>query len=150
MRITKVNPNIEAMGITQRSLKCLRDTVAEKLTHRIAVVEMPTNDLCCGYLILDWELQSATYSGDGFRMDKAGDGGAGYMSADVLLRLFGIRPLSWEEVDLEPFQNLIFEKRHKEANQVLKQLFQQIADEIPGSDFKRPVDSKPEYVRYGW
>jgi len=148
MRITNVIPNIDCMGITRRSLKCLRDAIAEKLTHRIVVVEIPTSDLCCGYLILDWERQSAAYSGDGFRMDKAGEGGAGYKSAEVLFRLFGIQRLSWEVVDLEPFQKLVFEEKYTEANQLLMQLFQQIADEIPDSDSKRPIDSKPEYIRY--
>jgi len=42
-----------SFGITQRSLKILRDTLAQRVDRHIAVVEVPTNDLCCQFLILD-------------------------------------------------------------------------------------------------
>lgn len=84
-------------GITQRSLKVLRDTLIEKVKSRIAVVEIPTNDLCCGYLILDKNHNEAVYTGDGFRMDRCGEGGAGYRSAEALFGLLGIRPLILSE-----------------------------------------------------
>lgn len=57
----KVDP--DTFGITQRSLKMLRNTLIEKANRRITVVQIPTNDLCCGYLILDENEAVYTASG---------------------------------------------------------------------------------------
>jgi len=101
MNVTHIVYDPNTFGITQKSLKMLRDALAEKIKNRIIVVEVPTSDLCCGYFIFDWEWQNATWTGDGFRQDRRGEGGAGYRSAEVLLRLFGIWPVSWEEVNFD-------------------------------------------------
>ena len=145
MNITHVVFDPSSFGITWRSLKVLRDALAEKINHRICVVEIPTNDLCCGFLILDWEWQNATYSGDGFRVDRGGEGGAGYKTAEILFRIFGVQLLSWDFINIEPVYTGEIPK--EKAEDYLKEMFQKIADELPETEFKKPVDSKPQYVR---
>lgn len=144
MNVTHIIFDESTFGITQRSLKMLRDKLAEAISHRIIVIELSTSDLCCGYLILDWEWQSATYTGDGFRMDRGGEGGAGYNTAEILFRLFGIRPCGCEEIldvnDLYQGNKESFEKK-------LLTLAQKLADSLPDSEFQRPIDSRPEYIR---
>jgi hypothetical protein len=143
MNVTNVVFDIESFGITQTSLKMLRNAIAEKLTHRIAVFEIPTNDLCCGYLIFDWEWQDATWTGDGFRMDGSGEGGAGYRSAEALFEFFGIRPIRWEAVNMDEVYSLPGEDIEK----FLLGLAQKIAQDLTVWDFVRPIDRKPPYLR---
>lgn len=137
------DPN--TFGITQRSLKLLRDSLAEKINHRIVVVEVPTNDLCCGYLIFDRELQNATWTGDGFRTDGGGEGGAGYKSARTLFRFFGIWPISWEEVSIDEIYGQSLEE--DQIGQQLKLLAREIADALGDESFFKPSERNPEYVR---
>lgn len=145
MKISHVIFDIDAFGITRRSLKILRNTLAEKASHRICVFEIPTNELCCGFLILDWEWQNAAYTGDGFRADRGGEGGAGYKTAEAIFQVFGIQPLPWDPINLEPIlTGAVPEER---AEDYLKGMFQKIADEVSESQFKRPVDSQPGYTR---
>jgi len=53
MKLERVYFDVNSFGVTQRSLKILRDALAERLKNYIAVVEVPTNDLCCGFFIFD-------------------------------------------------------------------------------------------------
>ena len=144
MRVTHVVFDIESFGITQRSLKMLRDTLAEKLTHRIAVFQTSTNDLCCGYFIFDWEWRDATWTGGGFRVDRSGEGGAGYRTAEALFDFFGIRPVPWDVVNLDEIYSL----PEEDIEKCLLGLAQKIAEDLAGEDFIRPIDRKPPYLRY--
>lgn len=78
-------------GVTQRSLKALRSALsyAAVAGHEIGIVEVPTGSLCCGFLVVDKITNSAVFTGDGFRTDGGGEGGAGYRSALGLVTLFG-------------------------------------------------------------
>ncbi|MEW6417230.1 MAG: hypothetical protein AB1480_03815 [Nitrospirota bacterium] len=143
MNVTHIVFDVNTFGITQRSLKMLRDALSEKLTHRIAVVEVPTNNLCCGYFIFDWEWQNATFTGDGFRTDRAGEGGAGYRSAEALFTLYRIQPIPWDSVNLEEIYTL----PEKEIEKLLLELARKIADELDDREFSRPVDKNPYYIR---
>jgi len=145
MRVTHVIFEEETFGITQRSLKMLRDSLAQMIGHRLVVFEIPTSDLCCGFLILDWEWQSATFTGDGFRMDRAGEGGAGYKTAEVLFRLFGIHAFPCDEIldttKLYQGDRAFIEKK-------LLSLAQKLGDVVLDSEFRKPSKTNPEYIRY--
>jgi len=94
MKVSKVYFDPDSFGITQRSLVMLRNALAHRFLHSIAVVEVRTSDLCLGYFIFDENLGEAVWTGDGFRSDYGGEGGAGYITAEILLSIYGIRP-SW-------------------------------------------------------
>lgn len=143
MDITHIVYDLSSFGITQKSLKILRNTLAEKINHRIAVVEVPTNDICCGYFIFDWEWQGATWTGDGFRFDGGGEGGAGYKSAKVLFSLFRVREIPWEQVNFDEIYHL----PESEISQQLKVLAKKIAESLSDEEFFKPSERKPEYVR---
>jgi len=143
MEITHIVFNPNTFGITQKSLKMLRNVLAEKVNRRIAVVEVATNDICCGYFIFDWELQNATWTGDGFRFDGGGEGGAGYKSAKVLFQFFGVSTNLWEQVNFDEIYSL----DEGETQQQLKALAQKIAGGISDEEFFRPSERMPEYVR---
>jgi len=144
MEINHIIFNPNTFGITQKSLKMLRDALAEKVNHRIVVVEVPTDDVCCGYFIFDWELQNATWTGDGFRTDGGGEGGAGYRSAKVLFSLFGIWLIHHsEQVNCKEIYSL----QKGQTQRQLKALAAKIASEIIQEEFFKPRERQPGYVR---
>jgi hypothetical protein len=143
MEVRQVNFDVNSFGITQRSLKMLRDALAQGIAHHVAVVEVPTNDLCCGFFIFDRELKSAVWTGDGFRRDRAGEGGAGYRSAETLFDLYGLRAILWEPVNIEEVYILPGEK----ISGLLLGIAQKIANEIDDRDFRLPLERMPGYVR---
>ena len=144
MEITHIVFNPNTFGITQKSLKMLRNVLAEKINHRIAIVEIPTDDICCGYFIFDWELQNATWTGDGFRVDGGGEGGAGYRSANILFGLFAAGLIHHsEQVNFDEIYSL----QEGETERQLKALAKKIAAEIRDEEFFRPAERQPEYVR---
>lgn len=80
----------ETLGITQRSVDQLRAILCAAHENEITILQVPTDDITCGYLIADHTLKAATFSGDGFRTDGGGEGGAGMKTAQRLLELLGI------------------------------------------------------------
>lgn len=78
-------------GITGRSLMSLRNELSKRLDHDICVLEVPTGNEICGFLIIDNTTDECVFTGDGFRTDKRGEGGRGYDQSKVLLALFGIK-----------------------------------------------------------
>jgi len=143
MNVVHVVFDINTFGITQKSLKMLRDTLANAIANRIAVVEVPTNDLCCGYFIFDQKRQAAIFTGDGFRTDRAGEGGAGYESAEALFKLYGINPIPWDPINIEEIYTLPEEKIEK----LLLKLARKIAGKLSEEEFYRPIDQNPQYVQ---
>ena len=147
MKIKNIVLDENSLGVTQRSLKVLRDTLSRCIDQHIALVEVPTNDLCCGYLILNRDTGVATFTGDGFRTDGGGEGGAGYRSAQALIRLFGLRPyLNWydEPVDLSGAYSTGIEIAKKRLLKVAQELEEVLE---AGRRFVRPLDKMPDYLR---
>jgi len=143
MEIKKVVFDENTFGITRTSLKMLRDTLARAIENHIAIFEIPTSDLCCGFLILDREREEAIFTGDGFRTDRGGEGGAGYKSAEVLFNLYGIRQFYWDDI-------LDILNGSYQRNDIKKRLIvlaQEIANEFSDSAFVRPMDNNPQYIR---
>lgn len=89
----------ESFGITQKSLKMLRNALVDNLRDKILVLEISTSDILCGFLIVNHTQKSATWTGDGFRTDRGGEGGRGYKAATELLRTFGINKHDLFEID---------------------------------------------------
>ncbi|MBW1930270.1 MAG: hypothetical protein JRJ13_14100 [Deltaproteobacteria bacterium] len=88
----RVSLDQEALGITERSLKILRDEIARRVDHDLMVLEIPTSDITCSYLIVDRTVNQAVFTGDGFRTDGGGEGGAGYRAAEAYLDIFRLKP----------------------------------------------------------
>ena len=139
MNIKHVIFDENSFGITQRSLKILRDTLARGIDQHIAVIEVPTNDICCGYLILNKDAGIATFTGDGFRADGGGEGGAGYRSAQAILNLFNIRALSTRPVNIEE----IYRGHTESVRETLLTLVREIEKSLEDDDFVRPSDGAP-------
>lgn len=128
-------------GNTKKSLKMLRDALSNSMTRRIAVIEVPTGEVTFGYLILDKDSRKATWTGDNFRKESDAESELGYKSAKTLISLFGIKPIHWKTVNMD---ELYFFPERK-AREILLGLIQEIAKEIPDSDFFIPIDRDPEY-----
>lgn len=143
MEIRRVIFDENTFGITQRSLKVLRDTIAERVHHRIAVFELPTSDLCCGYMFLDFDTGEAIFTGDGFRMDRGGEGGAGYRSAQALFALFRINRYYWETVNIDE----IYQGDKEVVRKKLLEVAEEMADTLDESICSRPIDKMPYYER---
>ena len=144
MKLEKVYFDINSFGITQRSLKILRDTLAERSKNHIAVVEVPTNDLCCGFFIFDKDLREAVWTGDGFRTDRCGEGGSGYRSAEALFMLYRIRPLFWDTID---FGEVYVLKDSEKIEAFIFSVASGIFKDLEPGDFVRISDRDPYYVR---
>ena len=144
MQIRDVLLYEDSLGITQRSLKVLRDTLSRSIDHRLAVVEVQTSDITCGFLVLDADAQLGVFTGDGFRHDGGGEGGAGYRSALKLIDLFGLKIQLWEDFDSSILYSptLIPEQKRK----MLLVLARKAVAKLSESDFVRPSERMPCYI----
>ena len=137
-------------GITEKSLKMLRNRLAERFDHRLAVVELPTDRICCGFLILDKDAQEAIFTGDGFRTDNGGEGGAGYKSAKALLQLFGMPSIHWVAA-LDVWDAVASEEILMENSRPFAKALTLIADEVQRGlkpeYYVKPGDRTPVYLR---
>lgn len=153
MKLEKLIHDPETCGITQKSLKMLRDAIADRFRNRIAVLQLDvSNTKTCGFLVLDLDEKwgdgyTAVWSGDGFRTDERGEGGAGYRTAILIFRLFGIDLIYFDFVDLGEYVRLLYEKKVVEAGKFLLETMAKIALDVEDYDFKIPIESKPEYIR---
>ena len=132
----KVEYNRNTFGITQLSLMMLRDTLAEHINHTLVVVEVPTSDLVCGFLILDYTIQEAIFTGDGFRSDRGGEGGAAYRAASALFAICGIDPILWDVIDILP------------AGPALDKQLLNVAREVAAEGYSAviPLQQAPAYI----
>lgn len=136
MKINNLVFDTKTFGVTQKSLKLLRDTIFERACHRIAVVEVPTSNYCSGYMILDSDKQEAIWTGDGFRIDNAGEGGRGHITAEFLFDISGIRVIRWE----------LFSDVYDHDG--LMRLAKEMVSVIPEWEFTVPIENKPYYARF--
>lgn len=143
MKITHVNFEEKNFGITIKSLTELRNLLADKLHHRIVIFQIKTSELTCGFLVFDWEYQNASFTGDGFRTDGGGEGGAGFKSAGILFNLFGIN-VNYSATFLE-------DEFYKPDGSLNERRFwnfaEKLAEELSDLEFKKPIDELISYVR---
>lgn len=147
MKPNRVIFNVDTFGITNKSLKMLRNTIAESVNHEIVVVEIPTNDICCGFLVLNKTIGTATWSGDGFRHDRGGEGGRGYAKAHIMLEMFGVKTLNiFSQSTSNMFGSLLngpYEE--EELSKRLLQACERVTKEFDESEYLRPCETTPWY-----
>ncbi len=80
----------DSMGCTQKSLQNLRNELSRRIDNNISVFKYSSGEICCGYIIVDKTTNEVIVTGDGFRTDGGGEGGAGYNTAQRLFQIFGI------------------------------------------------------------
>jgi len=132
----------EALGITERSLKVLRDEIARRVDDDLMVLEIPTSEITCGYLILDRTLNEAVFTGDGFRTDGGGEGSAGYRAAEAYLDIFRLKAYFAEPVDMT-------EAYTGNTEAVIARLSELARDALENSQdrFVTPSQTSPSYMR---
>ena len=135
----KVKYDLSSFGVTQKCLKLLRDTLALWHDRPIAVVAVPADTLCCGFFVFRTN-GDAVWTGDGFRMDMMGEGGAGMRSALGLLAIYGLNHIVWEEVNF-------WKTDRNELDDLINKTAEKIFKTLQSSDFKTPRKQKPHYIR---
>jgi len=145
----RVSLDEETLGITERSLKVLRDEIARRVDHDLMVLpawladrEIPTSDITCGYLIVDRTANQAVFTGDGFRTDGGGEGGAGYRAAEAYLDIFRLKPYFTEPVDMTE----AYTGNTKPVIASLSELAQEALENSPDR-FMAPSNTTPSYLR---
>ena len=139
----------DTFGITLKSLKKLRNTLAEYINDKVAVYKVNTGDITCGFVIVNHDKEEIVFTGDGFRHDGGGEGGAGYNSARALLTVYGITPWDigkfdidkiYDEVESGPSrEQLLRTAFEKEINKLTKEFIDTPNIELSAKD--------PYYVR---
>ena len=136
MKIRYVLYNSESFGSKDKSLKILRDTILEKAKRNIAVVEIPTENVLCGFLIFDKEWEIAIFTGDGFRNDNKESCGGGYERAKAFFTLFGIDVILWRKAFNT--RDILWDSEEKFQNK-FRCFAQGIADGLVEKQFVRAV-----------
>ena len=138
----RVSLDQEALGITERSLKVLRDEIARRVDDDLVVLKIPTSDITCGYLIVDRTVKEAVFTGDGFRTDGGGEGGAGYRAAEAYLDIFRLKAYFAEPVDMT-------EAYTGNTEAVIARLSELARDALENSQdrFVTPSQTSPSYMR---
>lgn len=131
-----------ALGITERSLRNLRNEVARRLDHELIVLETPTSEITCGYLIIDRTANEAVFTGDGFRTDGGGEGGAGYRAAQAYLNVFCVKPYFSEPLDFAD----AYAGNPEAVLSRLRELAEEAISRL-GNRFVRPSETKASYMR---
>lgn len=139
--VLKINYDENADGYTHPSLRRFRNELARRIDHKIRVYQIQTADITCGFLIIDHDLAEAVWSGDGFRTDDGGEGGAGYRTAQALMFIMNIDP---EEL---PAHHLLERQWHGNGPEILGELiaeYELLYIDAP----EYPVSERyPNYVR---
>lgn len=138
----KVSLDENALGITERSLRNLRNEVARRLDHELIVLEIPTSEITCGYLIIDRTANEAVFTGDGFRTDGGGEGGAGYRAARACLAVFGIKPYFGEPLDITGAYTGEDDPVLSRVCELAEEAISKLIDR-----FIRPSETKASYMR---
>ena len=142
MRQLKMVLDLNTLGITYRSLRLLRNEIARRVDHDLLVVEVPTTHLTSGYLIIDRTANEAVFTGDGFRTDGGGEGGAGYRAAEAYLDIFRLNPYMADPVDMAP----AYEGNSDTVVEGLRGIAEAALKETSGQ-FIKPSDTNPSYMR---
>lgn len=146
--------NEDSWGITYKSLKNLRDELCVRIKNEICLVQIETSSYVCGFFIIDKTMRQTVFTGDGFRLDKGGEGGAGYNTAEILLNhVFGIS--HFIEIDSSELIRATMDSGFGRevsdeglvdlTKSVLKTELSKVFDEE--LEFVIPFDSKPKYIR---
>jgi hypothetical protein len=133
-------------GITQNSLKKLRDELATRINHEIEIHQVQTDGICCGYLIFDFTVNEVIWSGDGFRTDEGGEGGAGFKTARALLYIYGMDPIG-QLYDMEYFKDCILEEVQQKLGNYIMRYLNELEDQTQPARMKKLSECQPQYLR---
>lgn len=146
MNIERVVFDENSFGNTQRSLKILIDVLVSKFDRAVAVVQVQTTTLCCGFFIFDYEERCAYWTGDGFRTDGGGEGGAGYRSAEAFFSILGLLVYRFRLSLGDPFDGFYIASDWSKNQMVLK-IARDVAADLFEFAFSVPRSNSPQYVR---
>ena len=138
-------------GITQNSLMNFRNTIAKGIEHEIKVLSVSPNEMLVAFLIIDKTAKIITWTGDGFRQDYGGEGGAGYNTVQIINRIFNVKPHPMEEmISLEDTLDPSLQDSDGQ-NAVLASLIRDYlernSDEIRMVPFECSAEKMPDYIR---
>jgi len=147
MKAHKLIFDQSTFGVTGKSLRLLRNALASNLRDKILVVEVPTADILCGFLVLNQTNGTAIWSGDGFRTDKGGEGGRGYKAAHVLIETFGARCWNvYSEETIALFKNAVnIHTSEAEIGQELLKACNKAAEEFEDAEYQCLMEAIPGY-----
>lgn len=146
MKVHTLIFNIEAFGITSKSLKMLRNILSNSLQDEILILEIQTEEILCGFLIFNKTNNSVSWTGDGFRTDGGGEGGRGYKAAYKLIELFGARVWQvYDEISIKQFQEALKLNNQPEFSQLLLNASNQIVTGFPTREFESLYNLTPKY-----
>jgi hypothetical protein len=147
MKVTNVLYNSNTFGITGRSLQVLRNILSDNLHDNILVVEIPTSDILCGFLLFNRTTGCAFWSGDGFRTDGGGEGGRGYKAANNMLETFGVSAQRIYDTQLEnKFARCVEDASlGKLTENGLHKIAEEISDNFINEDYKCYYNLMPIY-----
>jgi len=83
-------------GYTEPCLRMLRNELARRVDDVIYVRRIKVGDIGAGFLIIDLTKKEVVWTGDGFRIDNGGEGGAGMRTAEALIRIYGLSVVDGE------------------------------------------------------
>ncbi len=85
-----------SFGVSERSLRSLRDSLCLCYNDPCVVYRVESADgehvRAYGYMIVNLSKGHVYFTGDGFRGDNQGEGGAAHRDANTLMRVFGMWP----------------------------------------------------------
>ena len=147
MKAHKLIFDQSTFGITGKSLKMLRNAICDNLRNKMIVAQVPTNDILCGFLVLNQTNGTATWSGDGFRTDRGGEGGRGYAAAIKMMETFCIHPneLYSEETKKAFHGALAIRTSDAELAKELLAACNKAAEEFDEEDYKSYYEITPWY-----
>jgi len=148
----RIQCSIESIGNTQMSLQILRNSLARSIDHSIKVFEVKTCEQLTSFLLIDLSDNTAVWTGDGFRQDLMGEGGAGLNSAKILFLLFNIKvSVIFDILDLVSTERISFDAPDEVQNIVLETILRDFitknAQDIQNADAIQIADQMPEYIR---
>jgi len=136
--------NEESWGITHKSLLNLRSSILDGWQDEIDIVSVCSDKEreILGYAIINKTRETITYTGDGFRTDFKGEGGAGYKTAHAFLSILGIK-----RSRLEIFP-VIEDETYIETDIFKQRLQNMLEDNLEDLSFFIPREIKTvEYLR---
>jgi len=144
LSLYKVNYKGETDGITRRSLQKLRNDIADNRTHKMVAVVVRTSDIGCGIALVDLTSRSIHWSGDGFRTDGGGEGGAGYRGAMAMLKAWGLCYFEDPSYIINPGKNIVKHPYKRVLGEYCEDVLDHVAAD-PYYDFVVPGDTYPQY-----
>lgn len=144
--------HVDNIGNTQKSLQALRNAIARSIDSQIRVIEVKTCQHLTSFFVIDTVKETVTWTGDGFRLDLGGDGGAGLNSAKILFRLYNIKvDVLFQELDISSMSNVEITEDPDAQNIALQSLLQDYImrnwQQIEVTRLTCPAEEIPDYIR---